>query len=724
MYANVIVEYPIKSLDKCFTYHVPEHLQKEIKVGMKVIVPFGAQVLNGVILSLTDNKPQGETKEIIRRENSDIVLNEEQIALAKFMQEKTFCPLITALQAMLPSALKIKDQKQNYDKYDVYYSLNKDINEVNKYIVANEKRFKQVAILEELMQGDVLKKELNSSSTKTLREKGLIKEVKKEKFRLGKAKAIDNPTVLNEEQQKAYEAVDLNKHDTYLLEGVTGSGKTEVYMHLIADVIARGKSAIVLVPEICLTTQTVKRFYDRFGSEVAVFHSGLTPGEKYDEYKKIYAGKVKIVVGTRSSVFVPLENLGIIIIDEEHSDTYKQDTNPRYDAKEMALWRAQRHNCPLVLASATPILESKARTIKGVYKLLTLKKRVNNMLLPRVEIVDMQKEIKEGRFLFSNSLKEKIADRLNKKEQIILLLNRRGFATFVSCASCGYTYKCPNCDITLTYHKTTNNLRCHYCGYAISKDKLCPKCHENSLNYLGVGTQKAQELLQELFPEAKIVRMDQDTTTKKGSYQKIIDDFADNKYDILLGTQMISKGLDFKNVTLVGILNADTSLNIPDFRANEKTFALLYQTSGRCGRAKKSGEVVIQTFNPDNKVLGYVKNNDYDGFFAYEMHIRHKLKYPPYTYMALVTIKSKDYDIASQRSNQIKKIIAEHTCSSSILYGPTPASIFRVNNVYHFNITIKYTFDNGLLNILKEIDKEYILDKKVNVEITFNPSRF
>lgn len=725
MLANVIVEYPVKSIDKCFTYNVPKEMENDVKIGMKVLVPFGHQELNGVILSLTNEENNADLKSIYAILNKDIVLNEEQINLAKYMQKETFCPLIMALQTMLPSALKIKDQKKTYDKYETYCTLNVSQDEATKYIIENENRAKQILILDKIMEnGKVLKKEYNSSSLKTLLDKGLIKEVKEEKYRINETGNKDEEINLNEEQQKAYKAINLNKHDTYLLQGVTGSGKTEVYMHLIKEVLKKGKTAIVLVPEISLTTQTVQRFYNRFGSDVAVFHSGLSQGEKYDEYKKIYAGNVKIVVGTRSSVFVPLKDIGIIIIDEEHSDTYKQDTTPKYDAISMALYRAKYHNCPLVLASATPSLEAKARATKGVYKLLLLTKRVNDLKMPLVHIVNMEKEIKEGNYLFSGMLKDKINERLLNHEQIILLLNRRGYSTFVSCASCGYTYKCPNCDITLTYHKTSNNLRCHYCGYAVYKDKVCPKCKEDSLNYLGVGTQKVEQIIAETFPSARIIRMDQDTTTRKGSYQKIIDDFADNKYDILLGTQMISKGLDFKNVTLVGIINADTSLNIPDFRANERTFSLLYQTSGRCGRDKKMGEVVIQTFNPENKVLNYVKNNDYEGFFAYEMNIRHKLKYPPYYYIAYVSVKSKSYEDASIKAKEIKKIIERNICANTMVFGPTPASMFRVNNIYHFGIIVKYTFDDKLFNILNKIDKEYVLDKNVNVEICFNPSRF
>lgn len=726
MFAEVIIEYPVKSLDKYFTYKVPQKYENIIKKGQKVRVPFGKQILNGLIVNLTNNKPEYETKEIYLIENPDIYLNEEQMEIASFIKNETLCTLISAYQAMLPSALKIKTQKTNYDIFDTYVKLTQDKNKINKYIINNPRSKRKIEIIEMLETGKVLKKGLPSNIVNILLKEGIIELENIKKHRINIENNLIKGHELNDEQKIAYKTVKdkINEYNTYLLEGVTGSGKTEVYMKLISEVIKNGKSAIVLVPEICLTTQTVKRFYDRFGANVAVFHSGLSNGEKYDEYQKIYNDEVKIVVGTRSSIFVPLKNLGIIIIDEEHSDTYKQETNPRYDAIEVAKFRCKYNNIPLVLASATPSLEAKARASKGVYKLLTLKKRANNMMLPETILVDMQEEIKKRNFIFSEILKDKISEKLHNKEQVILLLNRRGFSTFITCSACGYTYKCPNCDITLTYHKTSNNLRCHYCGYYIKKDDLCPNCHENALNYLGLGTQKLEEELKKLYPNANIIRMDQDTTSKKGSYQRIIDDFADEKYDILLGTQMISKGLDFKNVTLVGIINADTSLNIPDFRANEKTFNLLYQTSGRAGRDKKPGEVIIQTFNPENEVLKFVKDNNYEAFYNYEMDIRHKLKYPPYTYITVLNIKSIDYDLASKEANKVKKILDNNLDKKTIIYGPTPASIFKINNIYNFQIIVKYTFDDKLKTILKGIDEAYILNKDVIIEITFNPSRF
>ncbi len=723
MYAQIIIEYPVKSLDKSFTYLVPIKYRDIVKIGMKVKVPFSKSIVNGIVIGINDIEPDYDVKEIISVD-AGLCLNEEQLLIGKFLQKETLCTLITAYQTMLPAPYKIKNNK-DYTKYEEFLEL---VNEVkaNEYIALHPRAFKQIECLELLLNSKQPKEIFDNSIVKLLKEKELVRIEKKQKYRIDIMDIISKENKLNDEQQNAFNKVksNINKYNIFLLQGVTGSGKTEVYMHLISEVIKNGKSAIVLVPEICLTTQTVQRFYERFGSNVAIFHSGLSIGEKHDEYQKILRDEVKIVFVTRSSIFVPIKNTGIIIIDEEHSDSYYQESNPRYNAIDVAKFRAQYHNIPLLLCSATPSLESKARASKGVYELLLLNKRANNLSLPDVTLIDMVEEVKKRNFIFSDLLKERIADRLEKKEQIILLLNRRGFSTFITCGNCGYTYKCPNCDITLTYHKTSENLRCHYCGYYIKKDEFCPKCGEKSLNYLGLGTQKLEDEIKRLFPLARTLRMDQDTTSKKGSYQKIIDAFSNFEYDILLGTQMISKGLDFKNVTLVGIINADTSLNIPDFRANEKTFDLLYQTSGRAGRFNKKGDVLIQTFNADNDTLKFVKDNDYEGFFVYEMNIRHNLKYPPYTFIATINVKSKSYDEASINANKIHKFIRENIDKKSLVYGPTPASVFKVNNVYNFQIIIKYTSDNKLHGVLKQLDESYIINNLVNIEISFNPSHF
>lgn len=728
MYAEVLIEYGVKSLDQSFTYVIPEHLKEILKIGMKVLIPFGKKTINGFVTNIKDDYEDNyELKEIIDVVDKELVLNNEMLEMGKYLQEKTLCSLITAYKTMLPSSLKVKTQKHNYDLYESFVVLNTTEEEINAYINQNPRAKKQIEILNVVMEDkEVPKKRVSGSSLDVLLAKGLVKVKKVQKYRLNSGYNYNfiKPT-LTEEQQQAVDKVSdsLNEEKTFLVHGVTGSGKTEIYFSLIDKVLESKKTALVLVPEITLTTQIVKRFYDRFGSSVAIFHSALSEGEKYDEYLKILRGEVSIVVGTRSAIFVPLKNLGIIIIDEEHSENYKQENNPRYNTLDMALFRSKYNSIPVILGSATPTLESMARAKKGVYELITLNNRVGNSVLPEVTIVDMEPEMKKRNLIFSEILTKKIEDRLEKKEQIILLLNRRGFSTIITCGSCGYTYTCPHCDISLTYHKTSNNLRCHYCGYTILKAEKCPECKEEALNYYGLGTEKLETEIRKKFPSASVVRMDTDTTQNKGSHERIISGFKNGNYDILLGTQMISKGLDFPRVTLVGVINADSSLNIPDFRSSERTFALLNQVAGRAGRSELKGEVIIQTFNPDNKTIECVKEQDYNKFYDYEMNIRKTLKYPPYYYLVSIKITSKDYDVASLEIKKVYNYLKNNLDKTSMILGPTTASMFRVNNVYRFQIVVKYRFDEKLTETLKDLDNMYINNNKANIEIDINPTR-
>ena len=721
MYAEVLIEYQTKSLDRAFTYIVPDNLINTIRVGMHVSIPFNNRVINAFVINLLDNyNKEYELKSIISIIDEDIVLNDELLSVAKYIHNKTLSPLISSIQAMYPSSLKIKDKHHNYYKYDIYIKLNKD----KLDLIDNLKGIKQREIINVLKEKDmVLKSEYPISTIKNLLDKNIIVEVKKEKYRINEIcnKELKKDT-LNEEQAKVYnEIINSCGYNTFLLEGVTGSGKTLVYLNLVEYMIKNKKTSLILVPEISLTMQIVRKFYEYFGSSVAIFHSALSEGEKQDEYLKILRGEVSVVVGTRSSVFAPLKNLGIIIVDECHSDTYKQDSLPRYNALDIVNFRGKYNNIPVVFGSATPRLEERARAIKGVYKYLKITKRANNLALPNTVLVNMTEEVKKGNYYFSEELINNIKEVINKKEQVILLLNRRGFSTTITCRNCGYTYKCKNCDITLTYHKSSNNLRCHYCGYTKPLDKLCPKCNEDGLNYLGFGTEKLEVELNNILPNARIIRMDQDTTTKKGSHDKIITSFKNYEYDILLGTQMISKGLDFPKVTLVGVINADYSLNIPDFRSNEKTYELLSQVSGRAGRSKLAGKVIIQTYNPDNEILKFVKDNNFDGFYKYEMNLRRLLKYPPYYYLASIRVTSKDYKKASIEAINVSKYLKNNIDSTSIVLGPTTHNVFKYNNVYRFVIVVKYRFDDKLNNILKEIDKEYMYSNDINIEIDIDP---
>ena len=726
MYADILVEYTNKAIDKTFTYSIPDNYKNIIKEGMKVKVPFSNKVINGIVLKIHNNySGEYEIKSIKELINPEICLNKELLSLGKYLSEKTLCTKIVAYQTMLPAALKVKNQKHDYNKYDIYITLNKDDKTIEEYINNNPRSKKQIDILNELKNKKILKKDLSSSTVKKLLELDLVKEEYAQKYRINYDESNKSKIIkLNEDQQNVLKNVKFNEEKTYLLHGVTASGKTEVYINLIKNVIKEGKTAIMLLPEITLTTQMIKRFYNVFNNKVAIFHSALSDGEKYDEYLKIIRKEVNIVIGTRSAIFTPLENIGIIVIDEEHSETYHQDTNPRYSAIDMAKFRCAYNKCPLVLGSATPTLETMVRAKKGVYELLELKNRVNNQKLPLIEIINMEEEYKKGRTIISEELENKIRDRLEKKEQVILLLNRRGFSTIVSCKSCGYTYKCPHCDITLTYHKSNKSMRCHYCGYTKILDKLCPECKMDALSYLGLGTEKLELNLHKMFENAKIIRMDVDTTSKKGSHEKIITDFKNHEYDILLGTQMISKGLDFPLVTLVGVINADASLNIPDFRSGERTFELLSQVSGRAGRDKVPGEVIIESFNPDNIYLKCVKDNSYEEFYNYEMVSRRKLKYPPYYYLANIRISGKNLDSTFKEANNVFRYLKKNLANETIVYNPTPASILRVNNIFRYQVLIKYRYDGYLINTLKKLDEMYANNKYIDFVVDFNPSRF
>jgi hypothetical protein len=514
---------------------------------------------------------------------------------------------------------------------------------------------------------------------------------------------------LNDEQAAAVAAITqkiVQSHSQpVLLEGVTGSGKTEVYLQVIAEALAQGKAAIMLVPEISLTPQVTDRFISRFGDQVAILHSGLSDGEKYDEWRKVERGAAQVVVGARSAIFAPLTNIGAIIIDEEHESSYKQDSNPRYHAREVALLRAQYNQAVLVLGSATPSLESRARASRGVYDFQVLSKRANPLAqIPQVEVVDFRDYIGQHEASnFTPVLLEAIQDRLDKGEQTVLMLNRRGYSSFVMCRECGTVDSCPNCDISLTLHMDTKTMNCHYCGFTKNIPQSCPNCASRSIRYYGTGTQKAYDELVQLFPQARILRMDVDTTRKKGSHEAILESFGQGQADILLGTQMIAKGLDFPNVTLVGVLNADTALNLPDFRSSERTFQLLTQVAGRAGRAEKAGQVFIQSYNPHHYAIEFAKQQDYEGFYAYEMGIRRQLGYPPYYFTVGLTLSHKDEETAVRKAYEVMDILRSGLSEKVQILGPTPKPIARTHNLYHYQILLKYRFEDKLQATLNQV---------------------
>ena len=725
VYAKVIVEIGVKAVDKMFTYLVPESIIGIIQVGARVKVPFGYQMLEGFVLELTDvYEDEVKLKEIVELVDKEPILTKEMLWLGEVMSERILCSKISAYQAMLPKALKASYKTDLRVKMEKYVVLKWNKEEVFSYIEGC--RFEgQKVLLEELLVYNEIKITKMNSCIRTLEKKGIIEIQEREGYRFHyEVSSSDERVVLNQEQQMVVDKVlgIENAYRGFLLYGVTGAGKTEVYMNIIEGVIQRGKTAIMLVPEISLTPQIVERFVRRFGERVAILHSGLSDGEKYDEYRKIQEKKVDIVVGARSAIFAPLQNLGIIVIDEEHSSTYKQDNHPRYHARDIAILRAKYHKCPVLFGSATPSLESMARACNKVYQLLTLTKRAGKGKLPLVHVVDMKEEVKRGNFIFSRELDRKIREKLDKKEQIILLLNRRGYSSVETCNACGETMKCPNCDISLTYHKTSEMLRCHYCGYAVKKYVECPRCHSHDLKDYGLGTQKLEEELLRRY-SARVVRMDMDTTSKKGAHQKIIEEFGEHKYDILVGTQMIAKGLDFPLVTLVGVINADASLNVPDFRSSERTFQLLCQVSGRAGRADLAGEVVIQTYNNDHYSIMLSRNHDYLSFYKEEMKIRKQLNYSPYYYIILVKISTRDYENSFTEASKIGDYLRKNLSPTTFVLGPAMASVFRVDNVYHQQCIIKYKKDDKLRKVLLEIDNYYKGNSKVQVEIDVDPNR-
>lgn len=553
------------------------------------------------------------------------------------------------------------------------------------------------------------------STIKALAEKKLVEEKEMEVYRdpFGSREfKRTSPLSLTEAQDAAIKpilkVINEKKHEVFLLYGVTGSGKTEIYLQSIQDVINRGKEAIVLVPEIALTPQMVHRFKGRFGNEVAVLHSGLSAGEKYDEWRKIQRKEVSVVVGARSAIFAPFENLGILIIDEEHETSYKQEEMPRYHARDVAIERAKNANCPVVLGSATPSLESFARAQKGVYHKLSLPSRMNNHSLPPVEIIDMREELRDGnRSMFSRSLLEKLKERIEKKEQTVLFLNKRGHSSFVMCRDCGYVMNCPNCDISLTYHRVSEKMKCHYCGYENNVPKNCPECSSEHIRYFGTGTQKVEEELGKVLPEAKVIRMDVDTTSRKGSHEKLLNNFQEGRADILLGTQMIAKGLDFPNITLVGVLSADTMLHLPDFRSSEKTFQLLTQVSGRAGRHELPGEVVIQTYTPEHYSIELAGKQDYDLFYQREMMMRKIHKYPPFYFISLITVSHEQLMMVVSVTEKITKYIGSRLSNEAVVLGPVASPIPRIKNRYRYQCLIKYKRESDLELTLKNVIDHY-----------------
>ena len=796
--AAVIVDVPAKQTDREFDYRIPDKWKTVIEPGARVIVPFGPRMVQGFVTQLKENSEFDKLRFIKEPMDLEPVLNKELLQLGDWMTNEAMCYRISALQAMLPAALKAKYEKviniidakrselpkEIEDIFNNRSSLSwKEViegvhaplfqKEIQKghlelvYNVKNKLNKKTVRIVRPLYSSEQLaeiiltfkgnmKKQLevlryfqenpkpisvkdllqatnaSNATIKTLIAKELLLEENQEVYRDPYENRVfqrTEPLTLTAEQAAALhpiqERIKGNQHEVFLLYGVTGSGKTEVYLQAIASVLEKGEEAIMLVPEISLTPQTVKRFKERFGELVAVMHSGLSIGEKYDEWRKIHRKEVKVVVGARSAIFAPFEHLGLIIMDEEHESSYKQEENPRYHARDVAIERAKLHSCPVILGSATPTLESFARAQKGVYQLLTMSQRMNAGALPSVEIVDMREELRAGnRSMFSEALLTKLKDRLEKKEQTVLMLNKRGHSSFVMCRNCGYVVHCPNCDISLTYHRFNNLMKCHYCGHEEGMPTVCPECESDHIRFFGTGTQKVEEELAKILPEARVIRMDVDTTSKKGSHERLLNAFGERKADILLGTQMIAKGLDFPYITLVGVLSADTMLHLPDFRSSEKTFQLLTQVSGRAGRHQLSGEVVIQTYTPEHYSIELAALQNYDTFFDQEMFIRRQNHYPPYFYIVLITVSHEDVMKTVATTEKISQYLRANLSRNTIVLGPVASPLSRINNRYRYQCLIKYKREPQLHRHLRTILDHYqqeITQHHLQVSIDLNP---
>ena len=736
MQAKIIVELPSKKVDKEFIYNIPLYL--DIKIGSIVKVPFGNRLIEGFVLDIGIFPTEYTLKEIDSIVNRD-VLNTELIELGKYISKITISSLSSAYQSMLPKGIKASIKNKVSTSKKRYMVLNQDINIINNYIDNNRRYIKQVNILNEVINNNKVLVPRLDSSINTLLNKDLIKLVYEEEYRYKVESFNSNKKItLSLEQEKVINTIkeDMDKYNTYLLYGVTGSGKTEVYVELVKECVRQGKQAIVLVPEIGLTEQIVSRF--KIGLEkieigsnmegerkvnIAVLHSGLSEGERYDEYRRIKEENVDVVIGTRSAIFAPLKNIGIIVIDEEQSTSYKQDCNPRYHARDVAIWRGKWHKCPIVLGSATPSLESFARAGNGVYRLVTMLKRAGIAKLPVVTVVDMKKEAKRGNFILSEKLVQNMKDVIARGKQVMLLLNRRGYSSAFICRDCSHTEKCPNCDITLTYHKSSNRFSCHYCGFSKVREGICSKCGSDNVMDYGIGTERLVEEVERLIDGARVVRMDLDTTGRKGSHQRIICQFDSGVYNVLVGTQMIAKGLDFPNVVLVGVISADSSLNVPDFRSSERTFELLTQVSGRSGRGVDAGEVIVQSFDTGHYSLEYARRQDYVGFYREEMKMRKVLKYSPYYYIVVVSVLSKDYKEGMREARKVGGYLRSKLDGEAIVLGPAMANVFKMNNVYRYKCTVKYRKSDKLEEVLTFIDGIYRDNVRVSIEVDVGPSR-
>lgn len=734
-FARVIVDISHEKLDKAFSYRIPANLKDKVTEGTQVMIPFGAgnKLIKGYVIECTDilDFDESKVKDIADIVEKQVSMEGNAIRLAAWMKEQYGSTLVTALKTVLP----VKKEIKGIVKKTIKSNLNREewqerINGYKKNQTARLRLARELMDVTQMSYELVVEKlAVSPAVIKAMEKEGVLSIVEESIFRNPVA-GVNMEPLLTPALEQQYIIDDIteecrrNANGRYLIHGITGSGKTLVYIHLIKNIIEQKKQAIVLIPEIALTYQTVLRFYKAFGDRVTFVNSKLSPGEKYDQFERAKRGEVDVVIGPRSALFVPFSNLGMIIIDEEHESSYKSETMPKYHAREVAFELASYYNAAVVLGSATPSVEASYMCRQGMMKKYTLTKRLTGGTLPKVQIADLREELKNGnRTIFSNVLQDMIEDRLEKKEQIILFLNRRGYAGFVSCRTCGTVMKCPHCEVSLSEHRN-GTLVCHYCGYTINKPSLCPVCKSKYLLGFKAGTQQIEEALWRTFPHAKTLRMDADTTKQKDSYEEILSSFANREADILIGTQMIVKGHDFPNVTLVGILAADISLHAGDFRAGERTFELLTQAAGRAGRGDKPGDVIIQTYQPDNPYIEYASKQDYNAFYEEEIQYRELMEYPPVSHLLSIQVFAESEEKGKRLIKDITDYIKENNGEKTVrLIGPAPAGIGKIKDVYRF-VTYAKDVDKEKLIKVKNLTEDYMQKlslKNEYIQFDFDP---
>lgn len=738
-YANIIVDISLDKLDKTFQYAIPSQLREQIHPGVQVDIPFGKRTLTGYVVEVTE-EPEFDVDKIrplIGIHEESVPMESQLIEMAAWIRKNYGSTMNQALKTVLP----IKKQTRHVERKTVKLLLN-EAQAQQKLALFESRHYKAKArLLRELIAQKEIdytmvtqKLNVSAATIRNLQEQQILQ--------IETTTCYRNPVqhltqegyhlTLNENQTQVVDRItedmDSGHPKTYLLKGVTGSGKTEVYMELIAHVLAAGRQAIVLIPEIALTYQTVMRFYNRFGDRVSIMNSRLSQGERYDQYERAKAGEIDIMIGPRSALFTPFERLGLIIIDEEHENSYKSETSPRYHAREVAIERARINHAAVVLGSATPSIDSYYMAQTGRYQLLEMTQRVKNQALPTCEVVDLRQELRDGnRSILSKRLQELMEERLEKKQQTMLFLNRRGVSGFISCRACGYVVKCPHCDVSLSQH-AGGRMVCHYCGYEERQPKVCPSCGSKYLGGFKAGTQKIEMLVKQRFPKARVLRMDFDTTRTKDSYEKILQAFANQEADILIGTQMIVKGHDFPNVTLVGVLAADMSLHVADYHAAERTFQLLTQAVGRAGRGQLPGQAVIQTYDPEHFAIQTAKAQDYEAFYQHEIAYRKMMHYPPIWNMLLVHCMGKNEQITQQTAQLMADKLQSAIKRSGkpvLLVGPADATIAKVNDIYRKVLYMKaadYQTLVALKDALEQFGKKTNAFSNVTIQFDFNPS--